>query len=204
MKTCAGAFSRNSGSRCLQRIPRACIVRPTGPVQVTESWKESRSWKKLLQQVIEPWQMEWSAPIVWPSTKDGLLGFFFDYRMMKAVTKPESYLILRLHECIESLGDAAVFFTLNTNDFYRQVTVKETDRDTTVLKFHHVIYRIVCMLFGLRNATGAFQLTIDTIMSPVTWRHEIVYRNDTLVFSRSQVRTSCSCFRRWFRYGTQE
>lgn len=43
---------------------------------------------------------------------------FLDYEKLNAVTERESYLILRIRECVESLGNALIFSTLDANCTY--------------------------------------------------------------------------------------
>ena len=45
--------------------------------------------------------------------KDGTLRFCVDYRLLNVVSKRDSYTLPRMDECIESLGEANVFSTLN-------------------------------------------------------------------------------------------
>lgn len=47
----------------------------------------------LFQKVIEPAQMEWAAPIIFTSKKDGLLRFCKNYKKLSAATKRDSYQI---------------------------------------------------------------------------------------------------------------
>lgn len=42
------------------------------------------------------------------------------------------------------------------------------------------------MLFGLHNAPGTFQRTVDVIQSKLKWQFALLYPNDTEVFSRRQ------------------
>lgn len=51
--------------------------------------------------VIEPALAEWASQIAFVLKKDGILRFSMEYRMLNAVTIRDSYLILRMEECIE-------------------------------------------------------------------------------------------------------
>ena len=71
---------------------------------------EEEEIKKMLDlKVIEPSNSEWAAPIVFAPKKDGSLRLCIDYRRLNAATIRNSYPIPRIHECIDSLGDATVF-----------------------------------------------------------------------------------------------
>jgi hypothetical protein len=67
----------------------------------------------LAQQVIEPATCEWASPIVLVPKPDGALLFFLDDRRLNMVTVPDTYPLPIMDECIDSLGDAVVFTTLD-------------------------------------------------------------------------------------------
>ena len=75
--------------------------------------------------VIEASSSEWAAPIVFAPKKDGSLRFCIDYRKLNEVTLLDSYPIPRMDECIDSLGDAQYFSTLDANWGYWQIDIGE-------------------------------------------------------------------------------
>jgi Reverse transcriptase (RNA-dependent DNA polymerase) len=91
-----------------------------------------------------------------------------------------------MDECIDSLGDAAVFTTLDCNSGYWQIPVHPEDRDKTTFTSHYGIYRFLRLPFGLRNAPATFQRSIDIILSGVKWKTCLVYLDDFIVFSKSK------------------
>ncbi len=90
-----------------------------------------------------------------------------------------------MYECIDSLGDATVFTTLDCNSGYWQIPVATQDRDKTTFTSHFGTYRFKRMPFGLKNAPATFQRAIDIILAGVKWQHCIVYLDDVIVFSKS-------------------
>ena len=62
---------------------------------------------------IEPSTFEWAAPVVFAPKKDGMIRFCIDYRRLNYVTLRESYHIPRMEEYIDTLGEAAIFSTLD-------------------------------------------------------------------------------------------
>ena len=55
--------------------------------------------------------------------KDGKLRFCVDYRRLNTMTVKDSYPLPRMDECIDSLGDASVFTTLDAYSGYWQVAI---------------------------------------------------------------------------------
>jgi len=68
--------------------------------------------------VIEPASGEWASPVVMVPKPDGSVRFCIDYRKLNLMTIKDSYPIPRMDECIDSLGDARVFSTLDCNAGY--------------------------------------------------------------------------------------
>jgi Reverse transcriptase (RNA-dependent DNA polymerase) len=109
-----------------------------------------------------------------------------DYQKLNSVTKPNTYPLPRVDECIDSLGDAVVFTTLDCNSGYWKIPVHPEDRDRTTFTSHYCIYRFLRLSFGLRNAPATFQRAIDIILSGVKWKTCLVYLDDVIVFSKSK------------------
>ena len=139
--------------------------------------------KMLTQGVIEPAISEWASPIVLVPKPDGSLRFCVDYRRLNAITVPDTYPLPRMDECIDSLGDAAIFTTLDCNSGYWQIPVDPPDRDKTTFTSHYGTYRFRRLPFGLRNAPATFQRAIDVILSGVKWKTCLVYLDDVIIFS---------------------
>ena len=69
--------------------------------------------KKMLKaRVTEPASTEWASPVVLIPKKDGSHRFCVDYRRLNSKTAANSYQLPRMDDCIDSLGDAAVFTTV--------------------------------------------------------------------------------------------
>ena len=142
--------------------------------------------KKMLNAgVIEPANTEWTFPVVLVPKKDGSLRFCVDYRRWNAKTLADSYPLRRMDDCVDSLGDAAVFTTLDCNSSYWQIPVAPEDRDKTTFTTHMGTFRHLRMPIGLRGAPATFQRALDIILSRVRWQICLVYLDDVIVFSRT-------------------
>ena len=135
--------------------------------------------------VIEPAQSEWASPIVFAPKKDGTLRFCVDYRKLNAATIADTYPLPRIDDCLDSLGDATIFTTLDANSGYWQVPVAHEDRDKTTFTTFMGTFRHKRMPFGLRNAPATFQRALDMILSGVRWQTCLVYIDDVIIFSRN-------------------
>ena len=134
--------------------------------------------------VIEPATSEWASRIVLVPKKDGSLRFCVDYRRLNAKTVADAYPLPRIDDCLDSLGDAQIFTTLDCNAGYWQVPVAPEDRDKTTFRSYLGTYRYTRMPFGLRNAPATFQRALDIILSGIRWQTCLIYLNDVIVFSK--------------------
>ena len=113
--------------------------------------------------MIEPLNSDWAAPVLFAPKKDGRLRFCIDYRRLNEITVKDSYPIPRMDECIDSLGDAAVFTSLDAYSGYWQVAIKPEDRKKYAFICHSGHFQYVRMPFGLTNAPATFQRALDMI-----------------------------------------
>jgi len=135
--------------------------------------------------VIEPSSAEWAFPVVLVQKPDGTMRFCVDYRQLNEVTVRDVYPLPRMDDCIDFLGDAKVFSTLDCNSGYWQIPVADEERDKTTFVCHEGAYRYIRLPFGLSNALATFQRAIDMILGGLKWRSCLVYLDDIIVFSQS-------------------
>jgi hypothetical protein len=132
--------------------------------------------------VIEPATSEWASPVVLVPKPDGSLRFCVDYRKLNAVRTRDTYPLPRMDECIDSLGDARIFSTLDCNSGYWQIPVAPGDVEKTTFTCHEMTFQFTRMPFGLRNAPATFQRTVDIVLSGLKWKTCLVYLDDIIVF----------------------
>ena len=92
----------------------------------------------------------------------------------------------RMDECIDSLGDAQFFSTLDCNSGYWQIPVDPADRAKTTFTSHEGLYWFRRMPFGLRNAPATFQRFVDITLAGLAWKSCLVYLDDIIVFSNTK------------------
>lgn len=66
------------------------------------------------------------------SKKNGKLRFPIDYIKLNVMTARDTYPLPSMNECIDSLEDAAIFFTVNCNKVYWKTETPEEDSDKTI------------------------------------------------------------------------
>ena len=116
--------------------------------------------------------------------KDGSLCFCIDVKLLNAKTVADAYPLPDMDDCLDSLGDAAVFSTFDCNSGYWQIPVATEDRDKTTFITHMGTFRHVRMPFGLRDAPATFQRALDIILSGLRWQKCLFYIDDVIVFSK--------------------
>lgn len=99
-----------------------------------------------------------------------------------------------MDECIDLLGDARVFSALDANCSYWQEEMERADNDKTERTLHNGFYQSSCQPFGLPNAPGTIQWTMDVISSPLKWQFALVYLDYIIIFSRTPDNHTEQCF----------
>ena len=90
-----------------------------------------------------------------------------------------------MDECLDSLGEAKYFTTLDCNSGYWQIPISKEDRNKTNFTCHAGTYRFLRMPFGLCNAPATFQRTVDILLSGYRWMTCLEYLDDVITFSKS-------------------
>ena len=116
---------------------------------------------------------------------DGSTRFCVDYRKLNAVTVRDSYPLPRMDECIDSLGDAKIFTTIDCVSGFWQVPIKKENQDKTTFVCHHGAFKFVRMPFGLTNAPASFQRALDIILVAHKWQRCLIYIDDIIIFSKT-------------------
>eukprot|EP00171_Calliarthron_tuberculosum_P023134 IDg23134t1 len=141
--------------------------------------------KMLREGVIRPSKSEWASPVVLAPKADGSLRLCIDYRRLNAVTKRDSYPLPRMDDCLDSLGNAKVFPSLDANWGYWQTPMAPKAIPYTSFTCHKGLFEFVRMPFGLMNAPATFQRALDIILAGYKWQTCLVYLDDVIVFSRN-------------------
>jgi len=88
-----------------------------------------------------------------------------------------------MEDCLDSLGDAQVFPSLDCTAGYLQVPLRKEDQEKTAFTTHCGTYHWLLMPFGLTNAPATFQRALDLFLSGLKWQICLVYLDDVIIFS---------------------
>lgn len=144
--------------------------------------KQLDIWFK--QEVIEPSQSPWSAPVV-IVYRNGKARFCVDYRKLNTITIPDEFPIPRQGEILSALSGAQVLSSLDALAGFTQIEVDTRDIEKTAFRTHKGLFQFRRMPFGLRNGPAIFQRVMQGILAPFLWLFALVYIDDIIVYSRS-------------------
>jgi hypothetical protein len=111
------------------------------------------------------------------------LRFCVDYRQLNQLTYKDSYPLPRIDTCLQSIGKAKFFSTIDLRSSYWQTEIDERDRDKSTFVTRRGAFRFKVLSFGLANAPALFQRLMDLVLSGLTWEVCLVYLDDIIVFS---------------------
>lgn len=88
-----------------------------------------------------------------------------EYCRLNAETVRNSYLLVRIDDCIDYLGDARIFSSLHAISRYWQIEIDQHGGSKTALASHRGLFQVVRMPIGLKNAPVTFQRGMDVTLS---------------------------------------
>ena len=123
----------------------------------------------------------WSSPCLLVPKPDGTFRFCTDFRRVNAVTKPDSFPLPRMDDCVDRLGMANHVSKLDLLKGYWQVPLTERGKEISAFVTPDHFLQYVCMPFGLRNAPATFQRLINNVLDGVS--NCEAYLDDLIVYS---------------------
>lgn len=136
----------------------------------------------LSEEAFEPSRIEWRGQSYSHPSKPTPTFFCVDSRKQNFVTKEDVYPIPHVAKCIELLGKAAMFSTLNSNSKHGKVDIKNEDRGKIAFTSHNGLYRFARMPFQFWDAASTSQRTMHVSLSAINWQFRPVYLEDIFVF----------------------
>ncbi|XP_036000896.1 uncharacterized protein LOC118565187 [Fundulus heteroclitus] len=131
--------------------------------------------------VIMPSVSEWASPVVLVRKKDGGVRWCVDYRSLNSLTIKDAYPLPQIEECLDVVGGATMFSTLDLQSGYWQVAVDNNDREKTAFITKWGLYEYTRMPFGLCNAPSTFQRAMELVLRGLQWETLLIYLDDVIV-----------------------
>lgn len=128
-----------------------------------------------------PSSSPWSSPCLLAPKTDTMFRFCTDLRKVNTVTKPDSYALPHVDDCVDTIGAACCVTKQDLLKGYWQVphTARASEISAFVTPDHFLQY--VVMAFGMRNAAATFQRLVNLVLDNVPAC--TAYLDDVVVYS---------------------
>ena len=128
-----------------------------------------------------PSSSAWSSPCLLVPKSDGSQRFCTDFRKVNNVTKPDSYPLPRMEDCVDRVGAAKFVTKLDLLKGYWQVPLTARASEISAFVTPDGLYQYSVMPFGLRNAPATFQRLMRIVLAGVG--NCEVYLDDVVAYS---------------------
>ena len=133
--------------------------------------------------IAEPSLSSWSSPCLLVDKSDKSDRFCTDFRKVNNVTKPDSYPLPRVEDCVDRVGSASYVTKLDLLKGYWQVPLTERAKEISAFVTPDDFLQYKVMAFGMRNAPATFQRLVNTVLSGVpgceAYLDDVVVHSDT-------------------------
>ena len=116
------------------------------------------------QGIIKESSSSWSIHITLVPKRNGEQRFCVDYRKLNAVTHKDAYPLPNIQDIFDNLHGTKVFTTLDLKSGYWQIPIATPDQPKSAFITHMGLFEFQRMPFGLCNATGIFQRTMNKVL----------------------------------------
>lgn len=128
-----------------------------------------------------PSDSSWASPCLLVPKSDNTSRFCTDFRKVNAVTKPDSFPLPRMEDCVDQVGGAKFVTKLDLLKGYWQVPLTERAREIASFITPGGLYSYNVMPFGLRNAPATFQRLMNLVVRDLEGC--AVYLDDVVVYA---------------------
>ena len=135
--------------------------------------------------VVRPSSSAWASATVLVRKADGSVRWCVDYRKVNDRSVKDAYPLPKISMCLDSLGGARYFSTLDLQSGYWQIGMAEADIPKTAFITKYWLYEYTKMPFGLCSAPGTFQRCMELIFWDLQWQTLLIYLDDLIVLGSS-------------------
>ena len=148
-----------------------------------EKEEEAYLQEQLDAGVIIPSDSAWASPVVLVRKKDQTVRWCCDFRKLNEVTIKDAYPLPRIDMCLDCLGAAKYFTTMDLQSGYWQLEVDPVDRHKTAFTTKYGLFEYAKLPMGLCNAPSTFQRCMELILRGLQWKTVLIYLDDIIIFS---------------------
>lgn len=128
-----------------------------------------------------PSTSSWSSPCLLVSKPDSTFRPCTDFRKINAVTKPDSFPLPRMEDCVDQVGSATYVSKFDLLKGYWQVPLSDRAKEICSFVTPSGLYSYTVMPFGLRNALATFQRLMNKVVRGLEGC--AVYLDDVVIYS---------------------
>ena len=165
-------------------VPIKEALRRASPAKQKEAWRQIQ--QMLGNDIVEPADSPWGAPIVLATKSDGSYRFCVDYRGLNRVTRKSSYPLPPVDLILDALGspDAKLFSACDAASGFWHIQIDPPDREKTAFITMYGAYQFRVMPFGLTNAPAVFCRAMDGALCNLLWKCCLVFVDDIIIWSK--------------------
>ena len=134
-----------------------------------------------------PSYSSWASPCILVKKPDHMFRFCTDYRKVNTVTKPDSYPLPRIEDCVDQVGAARYVSKFDLLKGYYQVPLTPRAQEISAFITPTGLYS-----FGLRNAPATFQRLMNRVVAGLegcaVYIDDVVCYSDTWEIHLSRIR----------------
>ncbi|GBG80811.1 hypothetical protein CBR_g31367 [Chara braunii] len=163
-------------------VPRGRVYRMSPAVL----YELRRQLKELTEKGwIRPSTSPYSAPVLFVPKKGGTLRMCIDYRGLNAITVKNAEPLPHINDLLDRVQGCRYFTKIDLKSVYHQIAIRLEDQHKTAFQTRYGLYEFVVMPFGLCNAPGTFQHSMNRIFHNYLDKFIAVYLDDILILSRT-------------------
>ena len=114
---------------------------------------------------IEPSQRDWSSPCILVPKPDKTFRMCFVYRKVNFVTKTDSFLMPRMDDCIDNIGQAKYVTKFDLLKGFWKIPLTDRAKEISAFVTPDGLYQYKVMPFGMKNSPATFQRLIKMIIT---------------------------------------
>lgn len=93
------------------------------------------------------------------------MRFCTDYRKLNAITKPDSFSLPRIEDCVDQVGTTKYLSKFDLLKGYWQVALTDRAREIAAFITPDGVYSYNVLSFGLRSAPATFQRLMNRVVA---------------------------------------